>query len=716
MASQRKSILPIICTLAMLSCAPFAAEAVEVGDAVEFQRAGQTFTGKVTALRPGGIFVEVETLVDGTPRRIIVKSESVKPLAVPGGMAFRTWSDPSGRFRIEARLESQTAFEVVLRKKDGAQIKVPLEKLSTADQEYVATLDTGGGSENPFEAGIMKSPASNVPASNVPASNVPASNVPASNVPASNLPASSGASGGTLVLPPAVSLPKGSELQIRKMESAEGFSPDPSPLDFSKIGNASMNIPEIEQGEDAPSRPLIISSSGTSLCYNVLSGRGSTGLFTKIFLIDALKRTTKQMAKIDGHRIWLCAADPTSGNVLGAVLKQGEDRARSLCVISGIADGNPRIVAHWQMFPGDERASDYVRFRKLLPNQIAITFYSNRVQAVDYGSGKEVWSISAKAFNEPAISPGGKYAAVMADDQCAIVETKTGKQVGSIPVSGNVSTSAGFSSDASRLALVQYNQARVFDVASGEEQMVHEASVQLGGSGKRILWLEDKFLLLPTGNLLNVDRNLILWKYSIAQDALEYTDMEHHGLLMFTGRNVLSVVRLPHDAARDEADRDTTGITAVKPGDPISIAANASGPGVSANDLRQWLTDAATKAGYVVANNAPTQLAATITRGETRTETYRIIGMGFRQEQVTFTPYISKVEFKQNGKSLWQQSTRSGLPFMIPSGKTLQEVAKQNERPSAGFFQNVKLPRQVIKPEYQNGFGNSRVDERGITD
>ena len=83
---------------------------------------------------------------------------------------------------------------------------------------------------------------------------------------------------------------------------------------------------------------------------------------------------------------------------------------------------------------------------------------------------------------------------------------------------------------------------------------------------------------------------------------------------------------------------------------------------------------------------------------------------------MTYTPYISKVEIRQGGKTLWQQSTQSGLPFMIPENKSLQEVARENERPSAQFFQNVKLPRQVLKPEFQSGFGSSRVSVTGIAD
>jgi hypothetical protein len=55
-------------------------------------------------------------------------------------------------------------------------------------------------------------------------------------------------------------------------------------------------------------------------------------------------------------------------------------------------------------------------------------------------------------------------------------------------------------------------------------------------------------------------------------------------------------------------------------------------------------------------------------------------------------------------------------PFMISVDKTLQEAAREKERPDAKFFPSVTLPRQILKPEFQNGFGSSRVSAAGIAE
>lgn len=56
----------------------------------------------------------------------------------PPASNLRTWSDASGKFKIEAELVSVEDGKVNLKKKSGEVVSVPLAKLSKADQEFVA--------------------------------------------------------------------------------------------------------------------------------------------------------------------------------------------------------------------------------------------------------------------------------------------------------------------------------------------------------------------------------------------------------------------------------------------------------------------------------------------------------------------------------------------------------------------------------------------------
>ena len=66
---------------------------------------------------------------------------------VPAATGPRTWSDTTGKFRIEAELVSVKDGTVNLKKKDGEVVSVPLGKLSKADQEFVSKAESRSGDQ-----------------------------------------------------------------------------------------------------------------------------------------------------------------------------------------------------------------------------------------------------------------------------------------------------------------------------------------------------------------------------------------------------------------------------------------------------------------------------------------------------------------------------------------------------------------------------------------
>ncbi|MFM9118533.1 MAG: SHD1 domain-containing protein, partial [Planctomycetota bacterium] len=67
----------------------------------------------------------------------------------------RTWTDATGKFKVEATFTELKDDTVHLKKTDGSPLKVPLEKLSEADQKVAKQFAAGGGdgnSESPFQA------------------------------------------------------------------------------------------------------------------------------------------------------------------------------------------------------------------------------------------------------------------------------------------------------------------------------------------------------------------------------------------------------------------------------------------------------------------------------------------------------------------------------------------------------------------------------------
>lgn len=56
------------------------------------------------------------------------------PTTVEANETLRTWTDKSGKFQVEAEFIKIAGENVLLKKKDGTTIEVPLQKLTSKDQ------------------------------------------------------------------------------------------------------------------------------------------------------------------------------------------------------------------------------------------------------------------------------------------------------------------------------------------------------------------------------------------------------------------------------------------------------------------------------------------------------------------------------------------------------------------------------------------------------
>ncbi len=74
--------------------------------------------------------------LQGDPEEPEVKF-SVVEVEESAAEPLRTWTDSTGNFKIEAKFVAVEETEVVLAREDGSTLRVPLERLSEADQNYV---------------------------------------------------------------------------------------------------------------------------------------------------------------------------------------------------------------------------------------------------------------------------------------------------------------------------------------------------------------------------------------------------------------------------------------------------------------------------------------------------------------------------------------------------------------------------------------------------
>ncbi len=89
--------------------------------------------------RRGNVLAEFE-FAGGQKRQTFKKTDVRMPYETGAMARGRTWSDPSGSFKIRAALLAINDDSVTLRKEDMDEIQVEISKLSTADQRFIQRL------------------------------------------------------------------------------------------------------------------------------------------------------------------------------------------------------------------------------------------------------------------------------------------------------------------------------------------------------------------------------------------------------------------------------------------------------------------------------------------------------------------------------------------------------------------------------------------------
>lgn len=92
----------------------------------------------------GNYLVEAQQALEAIAKRegmtvdeLLAKAERDQPRPVPAGNVYRTWTDASGTFQIEAQLLSVDTGVVKLKARTGKVIDVPIARLSQADRDFI---------------------------------------------------------------------------------------------------------------------------------------------------------------------------------------------------------------------------------------------------------------------------------------------------------------------------------------------------------------------------------------------------------------------------------------------------------------------------------------------------------------------------------------------------------------------------------------------------
>lgn len=619
----------------------------------------------------------------------------------------RSWSNDTGQFRIDGKMQSAEDNLVSIAKSDGRVIKVPLDKLSAKDQQFVneflAAEAKMNDPANPFAGGEQANPF-------------------AGGEPAAGMPAN-GASGTASGIPQKQAVVGG----VRPISA----SPTPGLWDV----KPPYPLPELNLHDSIV--PLNITNPFASKLVIGAGGRGPKIILnnyreshraeenqSQFVVYDA---STEQMSSVLKYDLpWRLMAVSPNGSMMAAVRVVGFDKGSDLALFK--IEDNELKPMYWFTAGGGDW--DELRWASFLPG--------NRLVTISQKQFVTIWDLSnpvgPKALYRGStggpltatMSPAGELMIFPAGKSIAVVDTTSAKLVGWLERDTEADGIA-LSPDGRTLAAFHPYTVTLYSMETGAELKQFAVSESTVGHGFR--WV-GKYLMV--GNVMyDTERELAIWNYQgLSGCDLVYGDFYIAGYGE-KEQSTLTIFELPHAGALAAAQNvDPTAVFAMRPGDGVKVVFNMSGaPQQVQQDAQTAVQAKIDELGWVRLDNAVTVMEVTVQQGKQDSQDYYVRqgygpffappGFGAPtgpKETVTFTPWKHSLVVKVGGKQIFSTGYTSSAPhnLQLKENESAQSAVNRIVKPNGKSFQTMKVPPHLLKPEYQGGMGSSRFSKAGL--
>lgn len=587
-----------------------------------------------------------------------------------GGAELRTWTDKTGRFKIEAEFVEAQGETVFLERKDGGRIEVPLSRLSDADQQAVKAL-MSASEDNPFKAVDSPMPAA----------------LPAGQV---FEPSWEGSIEVSLAAGDRWEMPMGSIPQLDYKPKVAGL---PQKTDFFEGRNG-----------------FAVSSLGKRAAVSYkLDARGRNEKTTsRIVLVDLATGRTLANASLDGNYQVIALHDDGQQIVAEKVASSDRfGRNKAYTLVTLIARGtNVTVQDEWIPYSQSENDSRHVRFAEFASDNKFVTCNEpGHVAVWDFATRKLDFRFNIPRTSIPALSPDRRYVGYCGGDRVGIINLETQEPVGQKPAKGMTFWVKGqFSPSGRRFAASSQTKMMIWDLETGETLFDGDIpGLQLAFG---LAFPAEDFVLISSEYLVEWTSGIKVWQYQDAGSPQCYNGYT------FMVSNAVVPMQLPHPEANrllSEA-KQQSDLFVVKKGVSVSLDVTSI-PTEHQNEVRESLTKQIEKIGCGIAANAEVLVKASITGPKKDTVSY------FSAGSFQIDRYASTVEFDYDGKTIWS-STQTNVPGALfsPRDKSYQQqIDEAGAKPNLRFFGYVNLPEYLQKPSDNDSNGGRAQQTLGVS-
>ncbi|WP_337177821.1 SHD1 domain-containing protein [Paludisphaera sp.] len=641
---------------------------------------------------------------------------------------MRTWQDASGRFKIQAKFVALNGKNVVLQKADGTRMQVDIEKLRSADSQYVEAQRKKLAEEDPFkpvpaeEDPFKPAPAVATPSPRARPGRVGAMRSPAARPGASATPDDRQATPGVA---PEIH-PDWSAATMAEMAPDGPWTldvgPAPAPSDAEARPRALPVPPKVDFFEKT--KGLVVNTPAT----HALAG----------FAMDNPKPGTTRVVLGDLASGKLLGQFRSEGSMAPLALSDAGDRA--LMRTDEFGFGNSYRLELWDIGPdglnkawslapygdmeGGDRDVKWARF--LGPGRFATLGGKGKLVIWDLDPVQPRTILSVDENCTPGLSPDGRFLAFVDQGNVGVLDVEGGRitALQAMPTKHVPWPSLGFSPSGKRLACVSGSKLHAWSTEDGSalpEILLAPIAV---GPNVPTIWTDEEHVLVAERYLVDVASEVIMWQY----DGAESVVGDRAGLCWFllgmspNQPGAVVPARLPQPAAVNALKQALANPEsfALRPGATVTIDVNGVPDASERDKIARALTDRLARNQVKVAPGSPLVLAATVTPGKEQEISYRTFGAGFRTDNFKVRPQVSGIKLTFQGQLAWEAAATT-LPMMdfahLGPNETLADHVKKFERPNYGFFEGVEIPRRVARPGPGGpvvALGSSQVSATGV--
>lgn len=444
---------------------------------------------------------------------------------------LRIWVDSKGEFSVEAIVASCDTENVVLQRKDGGEVSLPIDQLSEADKQYLGEHRMRlAAAENSLRGGPPEYPVFDP---------LPPLKLRSDNP--------------NLNEPTPIELGTGAPIKIPESEPGK-LAADPAPEKIA-VRDASIQIYNVDI-YDTCSTPIpvtTISDSGTrftSIAMSISRGSGSSIARAKNQLVRFDIEGNNAYVSLNHHEaIRLIDHHAASDRSLVLTGFNSRGHGGQIAIASGWGPSGITL-SHLRSIglPSKDvrNPQPSLRWAKWIDDEHFLAVIDKSLGLWNIVSGRRLYQIDGIDYRAiPALSGGRRYLAMPFKGAVVIYQTETGKPLGRITVDRQL-PGVSFSPQGDRLAIACSRRLQCWNLTTAEMTDDIASRNILGTKGP--IWVDSDLILSSTGVLLSLFRGIPVWRYDIS--TAEVSSAGNH-VVIFRKQTTseLACTTIPHPGA-----------------------------------------------------------------------------------------------------------------------------------------------------------------------